>query len=157
MWKNYCIVSNIQLTGLGRKLLVRIPTSVASDCTPPLFWSYAGFLRGSSSLFLGPISPAQEFLKSCWGNLTSCLTPLFIFSDPNRLVLRKSFSRHTILREEYQYWRKQVHLNVTLPYDSLVIPRVFSSRLSGLLNTKNAWKSDIFHYLKLIENQLFIC
>ena len=89
----------------------------------------------TSRLPSGNISSGQKFLKSWGGSLTSCLTPLFIFSDPNRLLPKTSFSRHIISREKYQYWRK-VHLSVTLPYDSLVIPWVFSSRLSGLLNTK---------------------
>lgn len=118
------------------KATVRISTSTASHYTPPLSWRNTG-VGQSSSLTSGHIAPAQESLQPCWGNLPSSLTTLLIFSDLNRQLLRTSFSGYIILREKCQYWRKQVHLNVTLSYDSLVIPRVFSSRLSGLLNTKS--------------------
>lgn len=70
------------------------------------------------------------------------------------MLLRTNFSIHIILREERQYWRKQVHVNVTLPDDSLVILRVFSRRLSGLLKTpkkplENLTSSITLSWLKI--------
>ena len=121
------------------KTAIKISTPAACDYTLPLSWQNTGSGQ-TKSLPSRHISPAQEFLKSWQGYLTSYLTPLFIFSNLNRLLLRTSFSRHIILRKKHQYWRKQVHLYVTLLYDSLVIPGVFFSRLSGLLNQKKEKK-----------------
>lgn len=76
------------------------------------------------------------------------MTSLFHFSGPKRLGLWTSFSRHNFKRR-ISILKKTSVLECHLLYGSLLISRMFFSYW-----TQKPRNFDIFHYLKLIENQL---